>query len=107
MNLKPLRPHNGPILAYLAQLSAEEKMRVEAAIKTLLDTDEGSILMDLLDKAVQDRNVPLGAPSGALEDLNAQRFLVSDLLQITRPKNAYLDPAEGGVPIRQHRSRRT
>jgi hypothetical protein len=95
MSLKPLRPAPGPILAYIGQLEPAEARILRDEIASLLSSEAGSKLLELLDKAVQDRHVPIGAPPGALEDLNAQRILVSDLLQIMRPTDAYLDVTHG------------
>ena len=106
MELKPLRPKPGPVLSYLENLPIQIRAKVEASVVSILETDDGVILLNLLEKAVQDRQVSIGAPPGALEDLNAQRILVSDLQQIVRPENAYLEPVHGGVPVRSSPRRR-
>lgn len=89
MQMKPLRPSPGPILRYLAQLEPNQAQGVHMALQDLFAQPEGKILMELLEKSIQDRLIPEAAPAGALGDREAQRFIVSDLQQIVRGPDAY------------------
>jgi hypothetical protein len=82
----PLRHSEpGPILGYLTQLRAANPKLAEqtiAAVRALLRTQDGAILLDLLDKSTVQALVPILADPRALEARNAQGFIVSDLRRI-------------------------
>jgi len=78
----------GPLLVYFTKLrmtgpsgqkAADE---TEAAVRDMLQTKEGAIFMDLLEKSVSLSQLPLMADERALVGRNAQTFIVSDLRRI-------------------------
>lgn len=93
MTLPKLRPDTGPILRYLSQLPDRDRAEAMEAVNAAFSTPAGTIVMDLLEKAIQDRSVPIDGNMRALEYLNAQRFIVSDFQQILRPANEYVPSA--------------
>jgi hypothetical protein len=75
----------GPILEYIEWLSgADEPTAIETAraIKAMLKTPEGAILLDLLQKSLEMRVLPMGSVHSALAERNAQCFILSDLRRL-------------------------
>lgn len=75
----------GPILEYLNWLlDHDEPASIETAraIKTMLKTPEGAILLDLLQKSLEMRVLPMGSDHSALAERNAQCFILSDLRRL-------------------------
>ena len=101
LNLKPLRPNNGPILHYLANLEPGERAEVERTVRRILNSDDGAILMELLEISVDARLTPLDTDPRASEYAMVWRFLVSDLKLIARTESAYQSPMATGRPQRQ------
>jgi hypothetical protein len=99
-HLKPLRPRKGPVLDYLDNLSDDERADVVHRVRRLLTEGDGAILLELLEKSVDDRLVPLDADPRASEYAMVWRFLVSDLKLIARTESAYQSPMATGVPQR-------
>jgi hypothetical protein len=54
----------------------------EAAVRDMLQTKEGAIFLDLLEKSVSLSQLPVLADERALVGRNAQTFIVSDLRRI-------------------------
>lgn len=96
MALKPLRPNNGPILDYLANVAQNERADILARVQAVLETPDGAILMELLENAVTLRQTNLGLDPRASEYAMAQRFIVSDLQLIVRTERGYLQPHATG-----------
>jgi hypothetical protein len=99
-HLKPLRPRNGPILDYLANLSDDDRADVVHRVRRVLTEGDGAILLELLENAVDGRLVPLEGDPRASEYAMVWRFLVSDLKLIARTEHAYQSPMATGVPQR-------
>jgi hypothetical protein len=83
----------GPILTYLARVrnaAKDEETRyladmadhTLAAVKAMLQTPEGRIFMDLLEKSTQLSLTPILSDERALAARNAQGFITSDLRRI-------------------------
>jgi hypothetical protein len=78
----------GPILTYLAGLRkngpafSKQAEAAEKAVQSLLQTSDGAILLDLLEKAVSLSQMPIVSDERALVGRNAQTFIVSDLRRI-------------------------
>lgn len=78
----------GPILEYLNGLLAAgpqtEKRAKEAiaAVRAVLSTKDGAILLDLLEKSTTDFFLDPLASERACDALNAQRFIALDLRRI-------------------------
>lgn len=102
--MKPLQPDAGPVLRYLQCLPQKERAQVQAAVRSLLQQPDGAILLELLQKSVIERTVPITGDQRALDALNAQRFIVSDLKRLTdehsylttEPKDASARAGRGG-----------
>ena len=82
----PLRlSEPGPILQYMSFLrgiDAKTADKVVAAVRAILSTDDGAILLDLLEKSTLKGHVPIMADPRALEALNAQSLIALDLRRI-------------------------
>lgn len=102
MKLKPLLPEPGPVLGYLSRLPAGHREQVIAAATSALNSPDGAILLELLEKALLLRTPPLLADVRALDLLNAQRFIFHDLKRIASEENAYQGPLD-----RKDRTERT
>jgi hypothetical protein len=98
--VKPLRPDSGPLIGYLREIDQTEAQQVRETIRALLNTPDGAILMELLEKSLTLRVVPLIADPRAYEYLNAQRFIATDLQQIVSETDAYQSPKHAGSPQR-------
>lgn len=79
----------GPLLEYIAHLQrsgAPEHRRlaleIQTAVKECLTSRGGVILLELLDKAILERSIPIGADPRALDAINAQSFIALDLRRI-------------------------
>lgn len=76
----------GPIVEYIAELQ-RAGMKKEAdgaieAIRSCLSTPEGAILLELLDKAILERCIPISDDPRALDANNAQSFIALDLRRV-------------------------
>ena len=78
----------GPVAEYLnwlAALGPEMQARAQdarGAVARVLATEDGAILMDLLDKSTAHFFLPPDADPRACDALNAQRFIALDLRRI-------------------------
>lgn len=79
----------GPILEYLESMmrSGSPQLRSRAietaeAVRRCLLTPEGAILLDLLDKSILERSIPISSDPRALDANNAQGFIALDLRRI-------------------------
>lgn len=81
----------GPILEYCQEiLKAEQNNpklkgtynKIVSAVKTVASTPEGAMLLELLDKATHDYRMSPDTDPRALDALNAQSFIASDLRRI-------------------------
>jgi hypothetical protein len=75
----------GPVLTYLSKLrqvdpSLWEKTR--QALRFLLETQDGAMLLDLLEKSTVQNVLPILADPRALEARNAQSLIARDLRRI-------------------------
>lgn len=85
MYLPQLLSEPGPLLTYLSKLRALDAGKADAAIdavRVVLGTIEGVILLDLLEKSTQLLQTPIYADDRALLARNAQGFIASDLRRI-------------------------
>jgi hypothetical protein len=96
LNLKPMLPRKGPILEYIERLSDADQQELTYRLRQLLNDGDGAILMELLDKSVNERLYDLASDPRASEYAMAWRYLVSDLQLIARTENAYLSPMARG-----------
>jgi hypothetical protein len=83
----------GPVLTYLSKLRQAdpaqwEKTRV--ALRFLLETPDGVMLLDLLEKATVHSLLPILADPRALEARNAQALIARDLRRITTDETEQL-----------------
>ena len=82
----PLRlSEPGPLLSYMQWLrGVDPKMadKTIAAIRAVMETPDGAILLDLLEKSTKDFLHPVLADPRALEARNAQSFIALDLRRI-------------------------
>jgi hypothetical protein len=62
----------------------------EAAVRDMLQTNDGAIFLDLLEKSVSLSQVPLMSDERALVGRNAQTFIVSDLRRIANNETEQL-----------------
>ena len=99
-HLKPLRPRNGPILDYIANLAPDDQTEIKHRIRALLTEGDGVMLMELLENSVDARLVDIREDPRASEYAMVWRFLVSDLKLIARTENAYHAPLATGRPQR-------
>ncbi|PZQ99202.1 MAG: hypothetical protein DI533_00395 [Cereibacter sphaeroides] len=85
MPLPLLLSEKGPLLTYLQGLWPSNPALVEkihATIRTLLETPDGAMLLDLLEKSTSLSLTPILADTRALEARNAQGFIALDLRRI-------------------------
>jgi hypothetical protein len=94
----------GPLIQYLKTLALSDGYKTEAreaveAIKEMLATPQGKILLDLMQKAVIERLVPTTENSSALACRNAQAFIAHDLRRIMNNElDALFEQQEGHGP---------
>jgi hypothetical protein len=83
----------GPVIDYLLHLKQQAKVQNSAplnakadeaisAVQRVLQTDDGAILLELLEKSTQDYFLSPMEDARALDALNAQRFIALDLRRI-------------------------
>jgi len=101
----------GPLIEYIALLqrggSRREAKGVITSIRSMLNTPEGAIFLDLLDKAVLERSVSIAADPRALDAINAQGFIALDLRRIQSDEfdeKTEPDAPVVGTPGRRRRS---
>lgn len=102
----------GPLIGYINMLlqSGQRKTAVKVieAVRSSLLTDEGAIVLELLEKSTLERTLPIDGDLSALAASNAQSFIALDLRRILSDEfDAALDenPTDTG-PRRRGRSRR-
>lgn len=82
------RPFNepGPILSYLSKLRnaghADQAAKAQEAVRTLLGTPDGSILLELLEVSTSLSLTGILQDERALAARNSQSFIASDLRRI-------------------------
>lgn len=103
----------GPLLAYLSKLHAFKKGEIAeatiGAVRAVLRTEDGRILLDLLEKSTSLLLTPILADDRALFARNAQAFIASDLRRIMSDENEQLldkigagsGRSDGGNPRRR------
>ena len=96
---------NGPVTTYLKEIMASEEGRDAArravlAVNRCLATDDGAILLELLEKATVAFFLPPDADPRALDALNAQRFIALDLRRIASDESDRLLQPDGPGPRR-------
>lgn len=108
--INPSEP--GPLIQYLVALAENPATRhhaIEArdAIRDVLGTPKGAILLDLLRKSTFERLVPTNENSSALVARNAQSFIAHDLRRIMSDElDALFEGHSGDGPGRRDRKRR-
>jgi len=83
----------GPILSYLSGLRAADGAladKVMQNVRTMLQTPEGAMFLELLDNSTSLSLVPILADSRALEARNAQAFIAADLRRIMSDEHEQL-----------------
>ncbi|MDR9393982.1 MAG: hypothetical protein RI571_06595 [Roseovarius sp.] len=86
----------GPVLDYLQNLASQGgeggdiARRTALAVQRVLQTEDGAILLELLEKATTDFFLSPSAESSALDALNSQRFVVLDLRRITTDETQHV-----------------
>jgi len=98
----------GPLLTYLSWLrgfDAKSADRVVAAVRTVLSTEEGAILLDLMEKSTKDFRVSILADPRALEARNAQSFMSLDLRRIMSDETEQLLQRQADAGARRRNSR--
>jgi hypothetical protein len=96
----------GPLLAYLEKINSLKPdlyALAVAAIRRVLQTDDGAILLDLLDKSVLFGLTPVLSDVRALAARNAQAFISSDLKRILGNESDQLLERQGGPRSSGHR----
>jgi hypothetical protein len=98
--LPPRLSEPGPLLTYLSHLQtqAPEHLRPLAlehihAIREILATEEGAMLMDLLEKSTALSFLPVMSDERALVARNAQALILSDLRRIASNETELLRQA--------------
>ncbi len=99
------RPLNepGPVLTYLSKLSAVNSDLAEAtigAVRAIMQTPDGAILLDLLEKSTTLSVLPILSDDRALLARNAQALIPSDLRRITSDEHEQLLLAKAGAKRR-------
>ena len=102
----------GPILKYLKTLlsnPATRKHAIEArnAVRAILSSKEGAILLDLLNKSTFEQIVSAEESSSALVARNAQAFIAHDLRRIMSNELDALFEGHTGNEPRRKRNRNT
>ena len=76
----------GPVIEYVAELQRaglkKEAGQAVEAIRSCLQTPDGAILLELLDKAILERSIPISDDPRALDANNAQSFIALDLRRV-------------------------
>jgi hypothetical protein len=75
----------GPILTYLSKLRQADPAlweKVRVSLRFLMETPDGAMLLDLLEKATVETVLPILADPRALEARNAQALIARDLRRI-------------------------
>ncbi|WP_162559552.1 hypothetical protein [Tritonibacter mobilis] len=94
----------GPVIEYLTDLRRIAEQRdqpalkrtaeeIELAVKSVLSSPQGVILLDLLDKAILERSIPVDEDPRALDAINAQSFIALDLRRIASNESDALENA--------------
>ena len=100
MSLPLLHNDPGPILTYLERLrrlGADDHVdQVFAAVRTILSTDDGRMLLDLLEKSTSLLLTPVISDERALFARNAQAFIASDLRRILSNEREILEQRREG-----------
>jgi hypothetical protein len=99
MNLPRRLSEPGPILEYLNRLRAKQPdlvMRIEMDLKAMLQTDEGRMFLELLDKSVLLSALPAVTDERALVARNAQGLLALDLRRILSDESEQVYGTETG-----------
>lgn len=97
-------PNEGPLVRYLNDLAASgdegEALALHAvnAVKRIMQTDDGAILLDLLVKSTELFFLPPTADPRACDALNAQRFVSLDLKRIASDYGPPSDPRRKPAP---------
>ncbi|MGL6210513.1 MAG: hypothetical protein ACRC14_11865 [Paracoccaceae bacterium] len=82
----PLRlPEPGPLLKYVQWLISIDKNKgrdTARALHALLNSPNGAILLDLLQKSIEMSPIPISENVSALGARNAQAFIVADLRRL-------------------------
>jgi hypothetical protein len=105
MVLPTPQPEPGPLLIYIESLPPEIARNTLTAVRALLQTAEGRILMDLMDKSTKDRIPRLFCDPRALDARHAQSFIAADLRRIA-DETEYVDARPKSRDVEQPRSRR-
>jgi len=87
MNHLPRRlSEPGPLMSYinmLEQIGMRDEARIAVdAVRSVLGSKEGAILLELLEKAILERSIPISSDPRALDANNAQSFIPLDLRRI-------------------------
>jgi hypothetical protein len=98
----------GPVIEYIAHLESNglrlQAKQAVAAVRSVLNSPEGAIVLDLLDKATLERAIDLSADPRALDAINAQSFIALDLRRILSDEfdeKAAPETAPVGTPRRR------
>jgi hypothetical protein len=107
----PLRiDRAGPVVDYLNELETKDpelfamSRETRAAVRRVLSTPDGAILLDLLEKATVLFSLHPSADPRACDALTAQRLIAVDLRRIAS-NDPDVEPQAGAQPRGRNRSR--
>ena len=90
----------GPLLSYMSRLSGKNSdlvTEITAAIRSVMATHDGALLLDLLEKATMISALPILSDERALSARNAQALIASDLRRIMSNEHEQLLLAKGSA----------
>lgn len=107
----PLRlDRAGPVVEYLKYLGendprlASQAKEARAAVRRVISTPDGAILLDLLEKSTVLFSIHPSEDPRACDALTAQRLIAVDLRRIAS-NDPDVEPQAGAQPRRRNRSR--
>ena len=99
----------GPLLAYIEtvnRLDADTAKKIINAVRNVLKTPDGAIMLDLLEKSVLFRLTSISDDGRALAASNAQAFISSDLKRIMGNESDQILDRPDDAPNGRHLSGR-
>tara|TARA_R110000851_G_scaffold308778_1_gene467893 strand:+ start:26387 stop:26731 length:345 start_codon:yes stop_codon:yes gene_type:complete len=80
------RSKPGPLIEYISELKQAGLKKqadiVVGAVRSSLNSKDGAILLELLEKSILERSIDISADPRALDANNAQSFIALDLRRI-------------------------
>ncbi|QDP64851.1 MAG: hypothetical protein Unbinned5081contig1001_8 [Prokaryotic dsDNA virus sp.] len=105
MKLPHPLPEDGPLINYVGSLDKPNREKAYARVRSLLQTEDGRFLIELMEMATLNRITPLHAGPRALDARHAQSFIASDLRRIA-DETEYVLPGPKTDQLEHGRPRR-